>query len=205
MNGQQIINLFDTLTDGLSELSAANKLELANRKYRKLVNERDWEDIRTTATYTIASNAIVLASDFKKFVPAEEGQYAEYKNVFYIGTTPHPILRMAERKKFPNFSYFNPSLGTNGHIITPTSLNGQLAEYDYYKSVSPLTVSTSPVFTNSDYHEIIAYMMAVEHYSIDQSEFHRSQSNKYQETVDSMLEDMEYDDNQLKESALNHA
>lgn len=205
MNGQALIDLFDVLTDGLSELTAVQKLALANRKYKKVVSERDWDDIRTTATYTIASNAIVLASDFKKFVPAEEGLPADYKNVFYIGTNPNAILRMAERKKFNNRSYFDPSLGTNGHIITPDSIEGDLAEYDYFKTVSDLTTSTSPVFINTDHHSIVSYMMAVEHYSIDQSESGRTKENQYSQTAQDMLDDMEYDDNKLKESGIDHA
>lgn len=205
MNGQALIDLFDTLTDGLSELTAAGKLALANRKYKKLANERDWEDLRTSASYTIASGAIVLASDFKKFVPNEQGDEAEYKNVFYVGTTPYPIMRMEERRKFAGLPYFNPSLGSKGHIICPTNMNGMAAEYDYFKSVSDLTTSTSPVFRNSDHHAIIAYMMAVEHYSIDQSEGGNTKEEQYQSTVEDMMEDMEYDDSQLKEAGTPHA
>lgn len=205
MNGQNIIDLFDVLTDGLSELSAANKLALANRKYKKLANERDWEDLRTSASPTIASGYFDLASDFRKFVPNEEGQRAEYKNVFYIGTTPHPIVRMAERMKFSGLPYYDPSLGSYGRVVTPSNLNGQTATYDYFKKVTDLTTSTSPVFRNTDNHAIIAYMMAVEHYSIDQSESGRSKEEQYQATVEDMLEDMEYDDNKLKEAGVDHA
>jgi len=205
MNGQAIIDLFDVLTDGLSELSAANKLALANRKYKKLANERDWEDLRTAVSVVISSGYFDLASNFRKFVPNEEGQRAEYKNVFYIGTTPHPIVRMAERMKFNGLPYYDPSLGSYGRVVTPTNLTGQTATYDYYKSVSDLAVNTSPVFRNTDNHSIIAYMMAVEHYSIDQSENGRSKEEQYQNTVDEMMEDMEYDDNKLKEAGVDHA
>lgn len=205
MTGQQIIDLFDVLTDGLSELSAANKLSLVNRKYKKLANERDWEDLRTTASVAIASGSFDLASDFKKFVPNEEGIRAEYKNVFYIATTPHPIVRMAERMKFNNLSYYDPSLGSYGRVVTPAVLDGDTAIYDYFKSVSDLTTGTSPVFRNGDNHSVIAYMMAVEHYSIDQSENGRTKEGQYQNTVEDMLEDMEYDDNKLKEAGINHA
>lgn len=201
MDGQEIIDLFDTLTDGLSELSAANKLALANRKYKKLANERDWEDLRTTASATITNGEIALAADFKKFVPAEEGYSAPFKNVFYIGTTPHPILRIAERRKFPNYTYYDPA---QGKLITPASLVGAV-NYDYFKSVEDLTTATEPLFRNSDNHSIIAYMMAIEHYAIDQTENGRDKVKEYQLVVDDMLEDMEYDDNQLKEASVDHA
>lgn len=205
MNGQALIDLFDILTDGLSELTAANKLALANRKYKKLANEREWEDLRTSATYTIASNQIVLPQYFNKFVPNDTFEEEGFAHVFFIGTTPHPIMRFAERKRFSNLSYFDPSLGTYGKIITPSSLEGQLAEYDYYRKVADLTVSTSPLFRNSDNHSIIAYMMAVEHYSIDQSENGRSKEEQYQNTVDEMMEDMEYDDSKAKEAGAPYA
>lgn len=203
MNGQEIIDLFDTLTDGLSELSAANKLALANRKYKKLANERDWEDLRTSASPTISSGEFALAADFKKFADNREGQAAPYKHVFYIGTTPHPIMSFAERKRFNSYAYHDPA---GDKVVLPNGdKNGETAEYDYFKSVSDLAVGTSPVFRNEDHHSVIAYMMAIEHYHIDQSEAGRGKEAQYQEVVDEMLEDMEYEDSQLKEASVDYA
>lgn len=204
MIGSEIISLFDTLTDGLSELSDDQKLALANRKYKKVANERDWEWLRKTTTATITSGEITLAADFKKFAPNEYGQDAEYKNVFYIDKSVYPIIRSAERKRFDTFSYYDQA---NSKIVCPDNFgkNGQTAEYDYFRTVDDLTTATSPLIDNTDYHSIISYMMAIEHYSIDQSENGRSKETQYQATVDEMMEDMEYDDNQLKEAGLNYA
>lgn len=204
MTGQNLIDLFDVLTDGLSELSAVNKLALANRKYRKLANEREWEDLRSSdATLTISSNAFSLPSDFKSFVPNEYGDLeSPHKWAFYDSNDiPQPIIRFAERKRFTDLSYYDPA---NSRVVTPDSITGTVT-LDYFKTVTALTTGTSPVFTNTDNHSVIAYMMAVEHYSIDQSEQGRSKEGQYQNTVDQMMEDMEYDDNKLKESGADYA
>lgn len=204
MTGQNILDLFDTLTDGLSELSADGKLALANRKYKEVANERDWEWLRTTATKTIASGEIALESNFKKFVPNEYGQEAPYKWVFYIGQSVYPILRLAERKRFDSYAYYDQA---NSKIVLPDNFNknGESAEYDYFRSVDDLTTATSPLIDNEDYHAVIAYLMAVEHYDIDQTEAGRSKRAEYQNTADNIMENMEYDDNQLKEAGLNYA
>lgn len=203
MNGQAIIDLFDTLTDGLSELTEANKIALLNRKYKDLINKRDWEELRTSTTASISSGAFSLAADFKKFTPNEhEGETSGFKHLFYIDQTPHPIIRFAERRRFTDYAYHDIE---NDRVVTPTSLNGYTASYDYFKTVSDLTTATSPVFSNSDYHKAIAYLMAIEHYSIDQTEAGRSKAQDYLITVEDIIADMEYDDTQLKESGLEYA
>jgi hypothetical protein len=201
MNGQNIQDRFDVLVDGLSELGASEKLELANRIYRRVVNVRLWEEFRATTTVVPASNSVTLPADFKAFADNETGLGTPYKHVLWQGTTVHPIVRMAERKKFSSFTYYNKA---TGKLVTPNALEGKSLDLDYYKTYTALTISSSPVF-QAEHHDILPYLMAVEHYAIDQSERGRSKAGEYQAAADEILENMEYDDSQLKDSWIEHA
>lgn len=204
MNGQQIIDLFDVLTDGLSELSADNKLALANRKYKALARKRSWYWLLTSASATVSSGEVALESDFRKLAPNVYGQDMDgYKHIFFQGTTPYPIIGFAERMRFNTLSYHD--VANSKLVIQNTSLEGQTITYDYIKDVTALTTATSPVIPESDYHEVIAYEMAIEHYSIDQTESGRNKVEEYQGVVDGYYEDMEYDDAEYWEKSANYA
>lgn len=202
-NGQQIIDEFDKLTDDMSELSAAQKLALAEAKYRDVLNDREWEFLRTEGSAVVASNEIAVAADFKNFA---ENNNTKYRFGFWIGTRNsasfYPITNMQDRWGRADLSYFD---ARNRKIVLAEGLqlNGQTASFDYFYKPDALTVGTEPIF-NGDYHKIIPYLMAAEHYLIDHTERGRSQKEDYAALAQEVLEDMQYDDDQLKENWLTH-
>ena len=198
-NTQEIIDEFDKLTDDMSELSTAQKLALAERKYRDVLNDRDWEFLRSTATVTIASGEIAIPSDFRNFA---ENNKTKYRFGFWIGDSFYPVVNMQERRTRTDLSYYD---ARNSKIVLADglSLNGQSASFDYFYKPDALTVGTAPVF-RSDFRKIISYMMATEHYLIDHTEKGRSQREEYKELAQDVLEDMQYEDDQLKEDWLTH-
>ena len=199
----QAIALFDTLTDDLSELSQDNKLALFNRKYKKWQNIRNWESMRKTASVAISGGEIVCPDDFKAFIDLEDGDSRPYNHGFYIDNAFYPIARMSERRRFPDMCYFDP---VNKKIIIPSTNNiSGTADFDYYSTPADLALGDTITAPDARYHDYFAYEMAVEHYSIDQTEAGRTKVEEYQATAEEMVEDMEYEDNQLKESWNNYA
>ena len=204
MNTQAIIDDFDKLTDDMSELSADQKLALADDKYRDVLNDREWEFLRSTASVVVANGEIALPDDFKKLV---ENPDTRYRYGFWIGALNsasfYPVVNMMERRTRTDLSYFD---ARNRKIVLAdglSSLNGQTASFDYFYKPDTLALDTEPVF-DGDYHKIVPYLMAGEHYLIDQTENGRSQKEKYDALAQDVLEDMQYDDDQLKEDWLTH-
>lgn len=206
MNGQNIIDEFDKLTDEMSELTAAQKLALANTKYRHVANDRDWEWLRNEGSVTIASSEIDLSGLSPSFRNFAENNNTKYRFGFWIGTRNsasfYEIINMQDRWGRPDLSYFDLA---NSKIVLADglNLNGQAAKFDYFARTTALAVGTSPVF-NSDYHQIIPYLMAAEHYDIDQTEASRSKKDEYNALADDILENMQYEDDQFKENWLTH-
>ena len=197
MNTQQIIDDFDKNTDEMSELSAEQKLALAESKYRDVLNDRDWEFLRQVADVAVASGEIAIPSDFRNFA---ENNDTGYRFGFWIGDTFYPIVNMQDRRTHTGLSYYDHA---NSKIVLDEglNLNGQAASFDYFYKPDVLTVSTSPVF-NSDYHKIISYLMSAEHYPIDQSENARNQRDTYNDLAEDAIEDLQYEDDQIKENWL---
>lgn len=198
MTGQNIIDDFDKWTDDMSELSATQKLALANSKYRDVLNDRDWEFLRQVASVTIASGEIAVPADFRNFA---ENNNVGHRFGFWIGDSYYPIVNMMDRRTHTAFSYYDQA---NSKIVLAEglSLNGQTASFDYFYRPDDLAVDTSPVF-NSNYHKVLSYLMASEHYLIDHTEKGRSQKTEYEEKAQDVLEDMQYEDDQLKEDWIN--
>jgi hypothetical protein len=71
MTGQDIINNFERYTGDTTELSTQAELDLANKIYRKMLNDRDWEFLKKTASGTITVTngvaTITPPSDFSHF------------------------------------------------------------------------------------------------------------------------------------------
>src|SRR5665213_1200404 len=76
LTGQNIIDKFETYTGDTSELSSEDELDLANKIYRAVCNDRPWEWLKKTATGIVGvSNGIATASvpsDFKYFVENDQ-------------------------------------------------------------------------------------------------------------------------------------
>ena len=196
---QEIIDEFDTLTDEMSELSATQKLTLAERKYRDVLNDRDWEFLRTTATVPVANSLIAVPADFRNFA---ENNDTRYRFGFWIGDSFYPVVNMQDRRTNTDKSYYD---ARNSQIVLADglSLDGQSASFDYFYNPEALTVETAPVF-RSDFRKVISYKMAMEHYLIDHTERGRSNKDDYMALAEAVMEDMQYEDDQLKEDWLTH-
>ena len=194
LNGQQIIDEFDKNTDEMSELSADQKLELADAKYRDVLNDRDWEFLRKAASVVVASGEIAVPADFRNFA---ENNDTSHRFGFWIGTSFYPVISLQDRRTHTALSYYDTA---NSKIVLADglSLDGQTASFDYFYKPDALTVSTEPVF-NGDYHKVISYKMSAEHYPIDQTEDSRNQNQTWEDKAEDVMEDMVWEDDQLKE------
>lgn len=198
---QDIIDEFDKLTDNMSELSTAQKLDLLNSKYQDVVNDRDWEWLRNTYEVTIENNQIAVPSGFRNFA---ENNKTKYRFGFWVGDSFYPIVNMQNRRTNTHMSYYDPS---NGVIVLADglSLNGQTASFDGFVIPNELNDLDDTINTfRSVYWKIISYLMATEHYLVDHTEKGRSQRDEYKELAQNILESMQYEDDQLKEDWLTH-
>ena len=197
MIAQDIISNFNTYTDDMSQLSAAQEYSLLNKKYREVCNWREWEFLRTAASVTIASNEIALPSDFKILAEdfTDHGHRGGSRFMFWVGNIPYSIINMKDRRTHTTLSYID--VAGKKIVCQDLNISGD-AEFDYLKRVTALTVDTSPIF-DADFHEVLYHMMAIDHEIIDQSEKARSMRGEHNSAIKTYKEDMTYQYSQFEE------
>lgn len=199
MTAADIISKFDTYTDDMSELSAADKLDLLNKKYRELSNEREWEWLRSIGSVAIASSIITLPTDFKilaeDFTAKEQGIYSGFRFFFWIGDIAYPVVSIKERRTYGDHAYFDPK--NRRIVLQDTNVTGT-AEFDYYGKVTALGLNDEPAFSD-DYHPVLYHMMAIDHEIIDQSEKARSMRPEHEAAIEGFMQDLTYEDSQSQE------
>jgi hypothetical protein len=194
-----IIDKFELYVDDGTELSSSEELDLAQKVYDAVCNNRPWEFLKKTHSATISGNAITLPTDFAYMTingqssDSSVAQETETEGkVIYVGTnlTPVRMVNFSDRRKHQNenVAYIDMADGKIKFITTQTDTS---AEYDYIKIPPALTLATSPVFPER-FHHIIFHGMAIDDYIIQQ--FDKARSYKDENTVayNSILRDMAY-------------
>lgn len=175
MTTQEIIDKFRLQVDDTTELSSVEELSLADKVYKKILSDRNWSFLKTSATGTVSSGAITLPTNFNFFTSNRNyyGNTTEStRPVVFVGATydPYIIINFDERRQYRDqkgYAYIDTA--NNQLVFTDSSANGLAYEFDYIKRPEALTLVTSPVFPE-DYQHAIYHGMAVEDVVIQQSQ-----------------------------------
>lgn len=210
MTTSSIIILFESLVNDVTELSDVEELSLANRVYQRIANDRNWEFLKTsvsgTATSDIIGTYITAPTDFSQFSDNNsytdnsiENQNNAAPKVIFIGTNyePYQLINYSDRRQYRNrgnYAYFDPSDSKIRFTATPIST---IYEFDYIKVPADLTLITSPIFP-ARFHELVAYMMAVDNEIMQISPKATSYRAENEDKADKILTDMRWWDSNQK-------
>ena len=204
---QEIITSFELYVDDSTELSSAEELALANKIYRKVLNNRPWSFLKKPFTGTTTPNVdyVALPSDFKYIISNYSYTDNSIDNapmasptVVFVGDKfePYRVVNWSDRRQYRNQSnicYIDPV--TSRLYFTNTPTTSQSIEFDYIYKPVDLTLATRPVW-DSDFDDIITHGMASEDYIIQQFDKAKSYSQENQLKYNNYLLDMQYQDAQ---------
>lgn len=207
-NTQEIITSFETYVDDATELSSAEELTLANKIYRRVLNNRPWSFLKKSFTGTTTANVdyVALPSDFKYIISnynytdnSIETYTPSAPVVVFVGTKfdPYRVVNWQDRRQYrtqSNICYIDPV--TNRLYFTRTPTTSEAIEFDYVYKPVDLTLATRPVW-DSDFDDIIMHGMASEDYIIQQFDKAKSYSQENQLKYNNYLLDMQYQDAQF--------
>lgn len=171
MTTAQIIDKFRLYVDDSSELSSAQELALAEKIYRQVLDEHDFEFLKKEYSGTTSGDYISLPSDFKN-IAINYTQDGEPEQVVFVGSTfeVYKVIPFSERRSYRDHSnccYIDKR--QNRLYFTSTPSSGLAVEFDYIYNPDALTTGTSPVF-DAIHHDIIYHGMVMDYYSIEQTE-----------------------------------
>lgn len=184
MTGQNIIDLFHTLTDDTSELSTTEELALANRIYKKICI-KPYEFLKKEATGTLSDTVpyIALPADFC-FIP--DTPVDDYSKMVYVNGSPIRVVSFSDRRE-QGVAYVDM---TNSRLVLSTQPKAVTYSFDYIRIPADLTLTTSPVFPVAN--EAIAFGMATDSFIIQQWDKAKSYANENQAKYESGIRDIDY-------------
>ena len=179
-----IIAKFNLYVDDGSELSSPEELALANKIYRQVLDEKDWEFLKTeySGTTSVSVPYIALPADFKNIVVNYDDEDGEPSQVVFVGPNHdvYKVIPFSQRRNYRDvsgFCYIDKK--QNRLYFTEQPKGAYDVEFDYVYNPDDLTLTTSPVW-DSIHHDIIHHAMVIDFYSIEQTEKTRSY---YQENL----------------------
>lgn len=180
MTTTQIIEKFRLYVDDSSDLSSAEELALAEKIYRQVLDEHDFEFLKKEYSGTTSGDYISLPSDFKN-IAINYTEDGEPEQVVFVGSTfeIYKIIPFSERRSYrdhSNFCYIDKR--QNRLYFTSTPSSGLSVEFDYIYNPDALLLATSPVF-DSIHHDIVYHGMVMDYYSIEQTEKARAYFNEH--------------------------
>lgn len=204
MTGAEIIAKFEQYVDDLTELSSTQELELLNKIYQKVCEDRPWEFCKKEKTGTMTSTTtIAFPSDFSHLLEnynyTDNGMSTETNSkpcVVFISSnsgstySPFKVVNWSDRRQY---------LNTNGvcYIDYASSVitfpyaqsSGALYNFDYKSVPTNLTTSTSPIFP-ARFQDILYHGMAVDDMIIQLFDKARSYAKENQAMYESYLKQM---------------
>src|ERR1035437_491659 len=94
LNGQTIVNRFHLYCGDQSELSKQDELDLLNKCYDDVLNQRPWSFLKTSATGTILTDAngayITIPTDFRYFI--ENTLRTDNSETVYNNASPKSVF-----------------------------------------------------------------------------------------------------------------
>jgi len=193
MNGAELITAFELYIDDSSELSESEELNLCNKVYHKILDDRHWEFLKKEDTGAIAGTTIALPADFKCLTENDltTNNSIEINNNarpigVYIDDMFYQTINWSDRKKISdNQCYIDLQANT---IVFPNSMSGTYS-FDYIYTPDDLTTATSPVFP-ARYHAMIAHGMTAEGFAYQLFDKNRSYAGDNMAMYQSYLDDL---------------
>lgn len=187
----EIISKFRLYADDGSELSSAEELALAEKMYRQVLDEHDWEFLRKEHSGTTSGAYITLPSDFKN-IAINYTEDGEPEQVVFVGPTfeVYHVIPFSERRNYrdsSNYCYIDKR--QNRLYFTATPSSGLAVEFDYIYNPDALTTSTSPVI-DSIHHDVIYHGMMMDFYSIEQTEKGRAYYSEHKSWYEKFISRM---------------
>ncbi len=181
--GQNLIDNFGQDTGDTTELSTVASLALAEKWYRIILGDRDWEFLKKSSTGTVSvANGVATISvptDFDHFAINAQPTDPEIAidtyvdgngspKVIYLQCTsgvytPYRIIDFSARRQYLNQAGFC-YLDVKNNLITFTqapTISDLSYEFDYIYAPDMLTLTTSPVFP-ARFHDAIHHGMATD-------------------------------------------
>lgn len=203
----EIIETFELQVNDVTELSTSEELGILNRVYQRISGSRPWEFLKTSVTGTILSDAtsyyITLPDDFRFL--CEDAAFTD-NTLAYQGNSnpkvifvtspdgtlnPYRVVNYSDRRQYRNNSgiaYLDLAGNKIRFSYTPVYLT---YDFDYVKKPAQLTANDYPVFPG-EYHDMLAYYMAVENDILQLSEKARSYSTENADKANTDFKSMCY-------------
>jgi len=167
MTGAEIISKFETYVDDTTELSSTDELDLLNKIYLKVCDDRPWEFLKTEKTGTVSGTTVTLPTDFSYLLEnydytdnsASMGATSKPAYVFVNGS-PLKVVNWSDRRRYANNSGVCYIDIVNSNMVFPVSKSGPYS-FDYAKVPTAITLTASPVFP-ARYHAMLYHGMAVD-------------------------------------------
>lgn len=198
-----IIKRFELYVDDMTELSSQEELDLANKIYSQICDDRPWEFLKKAATGTTSTSVsyITAPSDFAYFsenkqatdnTRAYDGVSAP--RVIFVGSTyrEYKVINFSDRRQYRDqdgYVYYDAAQGRIYFTKQPTSADTY--EFDYISAPTALTLATSPAFPER-YQHAIYHGMAIDDDIIQRFEKARSYAGENAARYNKYLTDMRY-------------
>lgn len=227
MTWQELIDRLFLQVDDLSQLSTAEALVQINEIYWDVQDDRDWEWLRTSYSWTTSTSVpyVALPADFKNMCPNymtsiglnfgnvgvpvgwtwnmySSSVSGANSSVVFVGTTfsPYLVIPFSQRNNYRNASnvcYIDIPNQRLVFTLQPTS--AQAITYDYIKVAADILIGTSPIF-RAWLHNILAFGAAARFDNLQLTDKASSYQRENQSLFDKGLSSLRLEDANIKTS-----
>jgi hypothetical protein len=171
MDASQIIAKFELYVDDTTELSSSEELDLLNKVYQRVCEDRPWEFLKKESSGTMTSTTqISLPTDFSYTV--ENYTYTDNSTqintnakpaVVWINTNnPIQFVNWSDRKQYlNNANYCYIDIATSKINFFAAQPSGATYSFDYKAFPDDLDLNDTPVFP-ARFHDILYHGMCVD-------------------------------------------
>lgn len=203
-NGEDLIELFEAVTDQTTELSDQEELDLLNRIYREVLEFKAWEFLKKPFEGVCdGTGSVDLPDDFGYIFDnyqTTDLSYSEdypkrvlvYINGPDVTPVPYRIVNFSDRRTYrnqQNICWVDLVENTLTFAIDPGT--GISFEYDYIFVPDDLALDTYPVFP-SRFHPLISFGMASDDAMMQMYEKIRSYAPENQAKMQTLMSNMAY-------------
>lgn len=170
MTGTEIIAEAQLYFNDSTELSSVEELDLLNKKYQFVNNNRQWEFLRKESTGLTTSTSVpyvALPADFKEFSQNKDGV-----SVIFLGTNyrEYKLVSFDSRRQYRDQDgYCYVDMLNSRLYFTKQPTTAEAIEFDYIHRPAAIAIGTSPIWP-TDFHKIISHLMAADEFIVEQSE-----------------------------------